>query len=275
MELGKFNTLKANRRTDNGVYLIDDKNQEVLLPNKYAEGVEEGDEISVFIYTDSEDRLVATTLTPLIQYYDFACLKVKDVNRYGAFLDWGLEKDLLVPFSEQKTRMEEGRWYVVFLYLDEQTNRLVASGKVEDFFERENITVAEGDEVDLLVYNKTDLGFNVVVNNMHTGLLHHSDVFRILSRGDKLKGYIKKIREDDKLDVVLQKPGASSIEPNAEKILNLLKENEGFIGLTDKSSADEIASELEMSKKSFKKALGTLYKKKLVRLEEQGTYLCE
>ena len=247
----------------------------MLLPNKYIpQDVKEGDEIEVFVYKDSEDRPVATTLTPKIQRHDFAFLEVKDVNNYGAFLDWGLEKDLMVPFFEQAVKMEAGKSYVVYLFLDQETDRLVATSKVEDFLEDEDIELEEGQEVDLLVYKKTDLGYKVIINNLFEGLIYHNEIFQPVQIGDKLKGYIKTLREDKKIDVILQKTGYKNIiEPNSEKILEAIKKHDGFLPLNDKSSPDEIYKSLGMSKKVFKKAIGALYKQKVIIIEKDGIYL--
>lgn len=274
MEIGKYNELRVARKTDNGLYLRDEEGQEVLLPRKFVpREIESGTMLTVFVYKDGEDRLVATTQQPLITLGQFAYLKVVQVNRIGAFLDWGLDKDLFVPFREQKEKMETGRRYLVYLYLDEQTDRLVASARTDRFLEKEQLTVAEGEEVDLLVSDRTELGYNVIINDRHSGLIYHSELFRPLHRGDRLKGYIQHIREDKKIDVSLDPVGYQKVEPNAEKVLARLRENEGFLPLTDKSPPADIYAELEMSKKTFKKALGALYKQRIIRLEPEGIYL--
>ena len=274
MIIGKKNKLLINRRTDNGFYLVDEDENEVLLPNKYIpQEAKEGDEIEVFVYKDSEDRPVATTLTPKIQRHEFAFLEVKDVNNYGAFLDWGLEKDLMVPFFEQAVKMESGKGYVVYLFLDQETDRLVATSKVEDFLEDEDVELEEGQEVDLLVFKKTDLGYKVIINNLFEGLIYHNEIFQPVQIGDALKGYIKTLREDKKIDVILQKTGYKNIiEPNSEKILNAIQQNDGFLPLNDKSSPEEIYTTLGMSKKVFKKAIGALYKQKVILIKNNGIY---
>jgi len=275
MILGKINTLTANRATENGYYLIDDQENEVLLPNKYvSETLKSGDEISVFIYKDSEDRIVATTASPTIQRHQFAFLKVKDVNKYGAFLNWGLDKDLLVPFFEQKTKMEADKSYVVYLYLDQETDRLVASSKIEDFIEDEDIDLKEDQEVQLLVTKRTDLGFKVIIDHLFEGLIYHNEVFKTISVGDALTGYVKPLREDGKIDVILQKKGYKNvIEPNSQLILDKIKENDGFLPLNDKSSPDAIYRGVGMSKKAFKKTIGSLYREKKILIEKNGLYL--
>lgn len=274
MKQGEFNLLTAKRRTLNGYYLVDEEDTEVLLPNKYVpSGMKPDDEISVFIYKDSEDRLIATNIKPTIQLNEFAVLEVVDVNSVGAFLDWGLEKDLLVPYSEQSSKMQIGVSYPVFLYLDEQTQRLVASGRINRFLDNDEITVNNNDEVELLVCNSTDLGVNVIINNIHQGLVYDNELFQAISPGDRITGWIKNVRSDNKIDVSLQRQGYVNVAPNAEKVLQSLKSNDGFLNLTDKSDPIMILAKLEMSKKVFKKAIGLLYKQKLIRIEKDGIYL--
>ncbi len=272
--LGTYSTLTAKRQLLQGIYLEDAEGDEVLLPNKYIpNGMQLEDEISVFVYTDSEDRIVATTIQPKIQLHQFACLTVSQVTKFGAFLDWGLEKDLFVPFKEQKLKMREGNSYIVYLYNDEESDRLVASAKIFKYLSNEELTVKEGEQVNLLIAEPTDLGVNVIINNLHRGLIYRNEIFQNLELGDKLKGYIKKVRADNRLDVSLQAQGMQNIEPSAARVLAYLKMNQGYMTLTDKSRPEEIMAKMEMSKKSFKKALGSLYKQKLVRLEKNGTYL--
>lgn len=274
MELGVFNLLKANRFTDNGCYLIDDKNEEVLLPNKYVpEGFKEGDEINAFIYLDFEERLVATNLIPKIKLYEFACLEVVDIAEHGAYLDWGLEKDLFCPFKEQNFDLEIGESYVFYMYLDGRTNRLAASTDVEKYVEKENIELHNDQEVDLLIQSRTDLGFNSIINNKYLGLIYENEVFKPIRIGDSIKGYVKLVREDKKIDLRIEKFGYKAVEPNAQKILDTIKSNNGVLKLTDKSDPEEIKKQLQMSKKLFKKAIGALYKDKIVRLEKDGVYL--
>lgn len=276
MKVGEFNLLKAKRRTLNGYYLVDSEDVEVLLPNKYVPtGMKPDDEISVFIFKDSEDRLTATTITPKILLNEFAVLEVVDVNPVGAFLDWGLEKDLLVPYSEQVEKMKVGNSYPVYLYLDDKTQRLVATGKINKILERDDITVKTGDEVELLICNSTDLGINVIINNLHMGLLYDNELFQAVSPGEVITGYIKNVRPDNKIDVSLQKQGYVSVEPNSKKILQKLQDNNGFLNVTDKSDPVIILAKLEMSKKIFKKAIGSLYKQRLISIKEDGIYLVE
>jgi len=275
MILGKINTLTANRTTDNGFYLIDEKENEVLLPNKYVvPSLKIGDTLNVFVYKDSEDRIVATTADPTIKRHEFAYLKVKDVNKFGAFLDWGLDKDLLVPFFEQAQKMEKEKSYIVYLYLDQETDRLVASSKIDDFIEDEDIDLAENQEVDLLVTKKTDLGYKVIIDHLFEGLIYHNEIFQPIQIGDWIKGYVKPLREDGKIDIILQKAGYKNVnEPNSILILDKIKANNGFLGVNDKSSPNEIYDEIGLSKKAFKKAIGSLYKQKLILIEKNGLYL--
>lgn len=273
-ELGKFNTLTASRVTPNGVYLVDDEQQEVLLPKKYIPAdLRLQDNITVFLFKDSEDRLTATTVTPKILLNEYAALQVKDVAPFGAFMDWGLEKDLLVPLREQNDAMIIGSTHVVYLYHDKQTDRLVASTRLNRFLDLENISVEEGEEVDLLVIDYSDQGVNVVINSIHRGLIFKTDLFQQLKIGDQLKGYIKNIRPDKKIDIILRKAGYEGIEPGLQKILDLLKIKNGFLGLNDKSDPEEIKNLFGMSKKTFKKAIGSLYKQKKINIKEDGIYL--
>ncbi|MDT0295117.1 S1 RNA-binding domain-containing protein [Mesonia ostreae] len=279
LALGQMHTLTIDRDTPPGLFLKDDsgkKENEVLLPNKYKpEHFELEDEIDVFVYLDHDERPVATNLKPYVKLDEFAYLRCVEVNAIGAFLDWGLEKHLFVPFKEQAYPMKEGHWYLIFCYLDEATERLVASSKVNHFLDNEELTIEPFEEVRLIVTNKTELGFNVIVNELHQGLIYHDEIFQELKTGDQLKGWVKKTRKDNKIDIGLQRPGYRSIEPNAQAILNELELQNGFLPLHDKSSPQEIQSHLEMSKKSFKRAIGTLYKQKLISIEDKGIRLTE
>lgn len=275
MDLGKFNTLRIARDTPQGFYLVDEAGEEVLLPGKYkTPEMTIDDSVEVFIYRDSEDRLVATTETPLVQLHEYAYLKVKAVNAIGAFLDWGLEKDLFVPFREQKKKMEEGFSYPIYVYMDEQTGRLVGTSKWERYLSKDVLEeLSDQDEVDLFITHLSDLGVNVIINNKFKGLIYHNDVFTFLSLGDKTKGYIKEIKENGNVTVSLRKQGIIQLEDSAQFILNKLKEKKGFLALTDNSSPDEIMFKLQMSKKNFKKAIGILYKNRIIDIKEDGLYL--
>lgn len=260
--------------TSVGMYLGNEEGEELLLPNKYVpENFNVDEDIDVFIYKDSEDRLIATNLEPKIKLHEFACLVCKDVNTIGAFLDWGLEKDLLVPFREQGKKMEIGKRYPVYLYFDERSGRLAASSKIESFIEKENIKLEVGEKVNLLICYTSDLGVNVIINNTYKGIIYHNDLFTHITIGDKVEGYIKNIREEGKIDVTLQKLGYSQVEDSADKIMSKLKASNGVLKLTDKSDSEEIMFRLQMSKKNFKKAVGGLYKQGIIRLEEDGIYL--
>ena len=233
------------------------------------------DEIDVFIFTDSEDRITATTQIPKAQRDEFAFLEVKDVTPHGAFLNWGLEKDLFVPFREQLSRMRIGQKYVVFIYLDDRTKRLVASSKIKKFLDQKAIDLEKGDKVNLLILNNTDLGMNVIINDLYSGLIFKEDLHTNLKTGDKTVGYIKNLRPDNKIDVVLHRPGYMAIEPNAQRVLLKIRQNNGYLGLTDISNPQEIKDQLNISKKAFKKAIGSLYKKHLIQITDRGIYLVE
>lgn len=280
LEIGKYNTLIILRDTKVGLFLGDPENDpegihDVLLPNKYVpKEFEIGEELIVFVYLDHEQRPVATTLVPYILLNEFALLRVNYINNVGAFMDWGMEKDILVPFKEQARPMEKGKRYLVYLYMDKQTNRLVASSKTNQFLNNDQLTVEKGEEVDLIVSHITDMGINVIINEQHKGLLYKDEVYDDSIRtGDRMRGYIKNIRPDNKIDVAIQPQGFESIEPNAEKILSELRASRGFLRLNDNSHPEDIKTVLKMSKKSFKKAIGSLYKEKLIEIKEDGIYL--
>lgn len=274
--IGQHHTLTILRSTGVGLFLGNPNTEdEVLLPNKYVpKNYEIGQELRVFVYLDQQERPVATTLEPYIHLNDFALLRVNYTNQFGAFLDWGLEKDLFVPFQEQARKMEQGKRYLVYLYLDEKTQRLVASSKTNQFLSNEHLTVEKGQEVDLIVSHTTELGLNVIVNQKHKGLIYQDEIFDERIRlGDRLKGYVKAIRADHKLDISLQKLGFENIEDSAQFILEELKAKKGYLRLHDKSHPDDIKTLLNMSKKTFKKAVGLLYKEKLISIQEDGIYL--
>lgn len=281
INIGEYNELEAFQRVDAGMFLItkdadidSEDLEKVLLPNAYLPSdLSRGDSIEVFIYLDSEDRIIATNLTPKVTLNNFAYLTVKEVNSIGAFLDMGLAKDLLVPYRQQAVEMQEGKSYLIYMYLDETTKRLIASSKVNRFLNNDNIAIMEGEEVDLIVANQTDLGYNVIVNKEHKGLIFQSAIFKELNTGDELKGFVKTIREDNKLDIVLQQQGISTIEPNAQVILDYLKANDGRAEISDNSAPEDIYATFGMSKKAFKRALGALYKKRLVKLSKELTEL--
>jgi len=272
--LGEYNTLQILRDTPPGLFLGDDDDDEVLLPNRYRpEQFSIGDSLTVFVYLDNEERPVATTDEPFIKKDEFALLRCNEVSKFGAFLDWGLVKELFCPFKEMAFKMSAGSWYLVKCYLDEDSNRLVASSKTNRFLDNTVLTVEKFDEVDLIVSHPTDLGMHVIVNNIHSGLIYKDDIYKTLNVGDRLKGVVKKVRPDHKLDIALQQIGYKNIAPSAHAIMEKLKSNKGFLALHDKSSPEAIKDKLQMSKKSFKKAIGSLYKDKQITIKDDGIYL--
>jgi len=281
IEIGKYNTLTILRETQVGLFLglpeeniEQDPTKDILLPNKYVpKDFKIGNEIAVFVYLDHEERPVATTLEPYIFLNEFALLRVNYVNQVGAFMNWGMEKDLFVPFKEQARPMEQGKRYLVYMYIDEKTNRLVASSKTNQFLDNENITVENGEEVDLIVSHITEVGINVIINEKHKGLLYKNEVFEDLRTGDRIIGYIKNIRPDGKIDVSRQPFGMERVDASGQIILDELKASRGFLRLNDDSHPEDIKTVLKMSKKTFKKAIGTLYKQKLIEIKEDGIYL--
>ncbi|NNE02388.1 MAG: GntR family transcriptional regulator [Eudoraea sp.] len=273
IQLGNFNTLKILRSTSVGLFLGDDDVDDLLLPNKYVpESYEIGDDLSVFCYLDNQERPIATTIEPFVKRNEFAFLRVAEVNDYGAFLDWGLEKHLLVPYREQRFKMTAGSWHVIYCYLDEKSFRLVGSTRLNKFFDNDNLDVRINEEVSLLVYRKSDLGWDVIVNNKFRGLIFSNEVFKDIAIGDQLVGYIKLIRPDNKLDITLQPQGTKALEPAAAAIYEKLVANNGFIRLHDKSSPDEIKEWFQMSKKTFKKAIGTLFRERKIEIKPDGIY---
>lgn len=275
IKIGEFNELTVDSVLDNGLYLACDEDEFVLLPTE--EGVEdyiEGDVVRVFVYRGNEDKLTATLKTPKLCLNGFALLQVQAVTSFGAFMDMGLDKDLMVPIKEQKDTMKEGRWYVVYMGLDYQTNRLYGSSKVQKFLQNQLLSVQEKEKVEIIVYKKTDIGFTVIVNDEHWGLVYDNEVFGDLNVGDKLNAYVKKIREDKKLDISLQPIGYESfISEGSEKIYRMLEANKGFLSVTDKSAPALIYDKFGMSKKAFKKALGDLYRQRKVIIEAEGIRL--
>ncbi len=275
MKVGDYNTLKVLRAVDFGVYL-DDGIEGILLPKRFMpEGLSVGDEVKVFVYHDSEGRLLATTQQPKGVVGDIVKLKAVTVTNQGAFLDWGLMKDIFVPKSKQLSGMREGAEYLVKIYIDEQTGRVAATEKIEPFLSNENLTVKEKDMVDLVVYRRTDIGYLVIINNKHTGVLHFNEIFQSIGAGDKMKAFIKTIRPENKIDVVVGKPGYERVEDEASKILRLLQENNGYLPYHDKSDPEEIYSFFAMSKKAFKMATGNLYKQQKITFTKAGLKLVE
>ncbi|SHF26403.1 hypothetical protein SAMN05444405_106179 [Bacteroides luti] len=276
IELGKFNVLEVVKTVDFGVYLDGGEEGEILLPTRYVpEECNIGDFLNVFLYLDNEERLIATTLTPLVQVGEFACLEVSWVNQFGAFLNWGLMKDLFVPFREQKMKMLVGKKYVIHAHIDEDSYRIVASAKVDKYLSKELPAYQPNDEVSILIWQKTDLGFKAIVENKFSGLLYDSEIFQHLQTGMQLKAFVKQVREDGKIDLMLQKPGFEKIDDFSDKLLSYIKENGGSIQLNDKSPAEDIYDTFQVSKKTFKKAVGDLYKKRLIVIEANGIRLAK
>jgi len=274
--VGKINTLQIIKRVDFGVYLDAQGLGEILLPNNSLPGgYEVEDYIDVFIYCDSDDELIATTTQPLAKVGELAKLKVVAVNEVGAFLEWGLPKQLFVPFKEQVIRMKEGKSYWVYLYRENYTVRIAATSKFEKFMDQEQPKYEVGQMVDLLPYKETDLGFKAVINNRHTGLLFNTDIFTSVRVGERIKGYIKNIRKDHKINLTLQKPGYDAGDELKEKIIDLLNKNKGFVALNDRTSPAHIYKIFGVSKKKYKNALGRLYKNKKIIIKENGIYLAD
>jgi predicted RNA-binding protein (virulence factor B family) len=275
LEIGKINTLEIVKEVDFGLYLDGGQEGEILLPKKYTKaGMDVGDEVEVFIYLDSEDRIIATTLKPKAMVNEFACLECIEVTNIGAFLEWGLEKDLFVPFREQRAKMEAGKNYVVHLYLDDESNRIVASNKLDKFLNLFEHEYEEGQEVEIMICGKTDLGYKAIVQESHYGVLYFNETFKPLRLGQVRKAYIKKIRDDRKIDLTLEKIGYEKVEGFAEVLLSKLKETSlGYIPLNDKTAPEEIKRGLGVSKKTFKQAVGALYKQRLIEIKEDGIYL--
>jgi predicted RNA-binding protein (virulence factor B family) len=274
IELGKYNQLEVVKTVDFGIYLDGGDAGEILLPTRYVpEGCKVGDMLNVFIYLDNEERLIATTLQPLVQVGEFACLEVAWVNEYGAFMDWGLMKDLFVPFREQKMKMQKGRKYVVHAHVDEESYRIMASAKIERYLSKEKPAYHVGDELEVMVWHQTDLGYKVIVENQFSGMLYRNEVFQRLEPGMKLQAYVKQVREDGKLDMSLHKGGAKKIDSFVDTLYDYIKEQGGYTSLNDKSDAEDIYATFGVSKKVFKKAVGDLYKKRLIVLEDGGIRL--
>ena len=268
IELGKYNLLTVVKEVDFGVYLDGMDDGEILLPTRYVpQDCKPGDVLNVFIYLDMDERLIATTLQPYVQVGEFACLEVAWVNQYGAFLDWGLMKDLFVPFREQKMKMQKGGKYVVYVHIDEESYRIVATAKVERYLRKEKPQYEAGEEVPVMLWQKTDLGYKVIVDNKYSGLIYQNEIFQHVEPGMKMNAYVKQVREDGKIDIELQKGGRAKVDDFSEQLLEYIKDNGGVSEIHDKSDADLIYDTFGVSKKTFKKAVGDLYKKHLVLLE--------
>ena len=274
IQVGRINTLKVLREVDFGVYM-DDGKEGILLPKRYVPaGAKVGDMIDVLIYHDSDDRLIATTQKPLGFLDDIIFAKAVTVTPQGAFLDWGLMKDIFVPLSQQKQKMIPNGYYLVKIVLDEQTGRLAATEKIDSFLSNDTLTVSQNDSVKLTVYRRTDIGYVVIINDIHTGVLHFSDIFRNISTGDQFEGFVKRVYEDsNQIDVAAGKKGYQRVEDSSSMILRLLEENEGFLPYHDKSDPDDIYDFFGMSKKTFKMTIGNLYKAKKIEMKKDGISL--
>ena len=276
VEIGRFNTLTVVKIVDFGVYLDGGERGEILMPKEYVPAnCFPDDEVKAFVYFDSEDRIVATTEHPHVMVGEFAFLKVVALSPVGAFLDWGLMKDLLVPYKEQKMTMREGKWYLVYVRLDPITGRIMASEKVEKFLNNIPPQYKYNQEVDLMVVEDGEIGYKVIVNNLHWGMIYHNQVFQRLEKGEHLKGYVKEVRDDDKLDISLTPLGYQKVDGIAKVILDALQVKGGFLPVHDKSDPDVIYSLFRCSKKAFKQAVGALYKQHLIVLEKDGIRLTE
>lgn len=268
IEIGKFNTLTVIKLVDFGVYLDGEERGEILMPKEYVpDNCSPDDEVRVFIYFDSEDRIVATTENPYVQVGEFAFLKVVAVSGVGAFLDWGLRKDLMVPFREQRETMLEGHSYLVYAYVDKASDRIVASTKIDKYLDQVFPEYEPGQEVDVLIARKSDLGYSVIVNNAHWGLIYQNEIFQPVKIGQKLKGYIKEIREDEKIDVSLQPAGYAKIDGLSKMILDKIRDNGGVLDISDKSAPEEIYNLFGCSKKNYKKAIGALFKRGMIDID--------
>ena len=273
-ELGRYNTLSIVEFGEHGA-LLDGGDRNILMPKKYVESSwKPGDEVRVFVYLDQEERLVATTETALAKVGDFAFLKVAWTNKYGAFLDWGLNKDIFVPFKEQGKKMMKDHSYLVYIYIDDQTGRIVATTKLDRYINYETDGVyQEGQTVGITVWKQTDIGFKVIVDNQYAGLVYKNELFRPLQTGDRMEAYIKNVRTDGRLDISLQRSGKEHVMDLAEQILQALRAEGGFLPLPDSSTPEEIAEHFPVSKKAYKKAIGALYKKRIIAIEEDGIRL--
>ena len=274
INIGKYNSLRVVKELDFGIYLDGEEQGEILMPKRYVPANSNIDDtIEAFIYFDSEDRIIATTEKPYATVGQFAYLKVVSVNNVGAFLDWGLPKDLLVPFREQKVTMEEGKSYIVYIYVDYASKRIAASAKLDKHLDNLPPKYQINEEVDLLIHSQTDIGFKAIINNLHWGILYKNEVFSHLQKGQKIKGYIKKIREDEKIDLYLQLPGYDKVDEITEFILEKLRSNNGIINVSDKSPAEEIYDIFKISKKNFKKAIGALYRERKISIGDSSIAL--
>ena len=275
IEAGHYYNLEVVKKVDFGLYL-DAEGTEILLPKRFVpQNANEGDVLKVFVYHDNEQRLIATTQEPKALTGEIALMKVVDKNKHGAFLDWGIMKDVFLPLSQQVSRNHPGNSYLVRLYIDERTKMVTASEKLDHFLSNETLSVAEKEAVDLIVWQKTDIGYKMIINGRHTGVLHFSDVFRDLDYGEKCRGYIKTIRPENKIDLALGEPGYKKVGTERERILELLQDNSGYLPYNDKSDPEKIKEFFGTSKKTFKMTIGALYKERLIEITQTGIRLLE
>ena len=273
IKIGEKNSLRIVKEVDFGIYLDGEEMGEILLPRRYLpETYEIEDMLDVFIYLDSEDRIIATTEVPYAEAGSFAFLKVVDINKIGAFLDWGLTKDLFVPFREQKKKMVKGESYVVFIYID-NSNRIAASSNLDRFADTDTSCFVDNQEVSLLIYDQTDIGYKAVINNSHLGVLYTNEIFQKIDLGLQVQGFIKKVRDDGKIDLCLERPGPAKVNNLSKEIFDLLTKQGGLLSVTDKSPPEEIYNLFGVSKKTYKKAIGSLYKKRMIIIEKDGIKL--
>jgi|TARA_B110000977_G_scaffold50612_1_gene68755 predicted RNA-binding protein (virulence factor B family) len=275
IQLGKFNDLKVSKAEDSGYTLIDDEGTEIFLPSeKTDKELEEGATVSVFVYPGILGAKKATLKKPLIALGEFAFLTVSSTDEQGVYVDWGMEKDLLIPPKQEGERMEEGESYIIFMYQDRESGKLYGSNKIEKRLSNDDLTIEEGEEVDVMVQRESDMGFAVIVNHRYRGLVFENEVFQDLLIGDTLKGYVKKIQPENRLDITIRPMGyRNTVDPDVQTVLNALEDNQSFLPLTDKSKPDLIMVELNMSKKAFKRAIGSLYKERKIEIKEDGIHL--
>lgn len=274
MKLGEHNVLKISRSSNIGLFLVDEEGTEVFLPNRFVpDSYEIGADLRVFVYNDSEGRIISTTLEPIAVVNSFAFLECRDITGVGAFLDFGITKDLLIPHKNQFFQMEIGRKYLVWIYIDSLTNRLVGTTHLNRILMDNPIDVVEGQEVDVWVWLNGELGYRAIVNERNIGMIYHNQTFQALEEGQRIRGFVNRIRDDGRIDILLQRPGHLNIDSSAKTVIDALEGNQGFLPLTDKSDPKLIAMHLKMSKKSFKKAVGTLYKQRIISIEENGIRL--
>ena len=276
VEVGKMNTLAISRFSDFGLLLDGEQLGEILIPKRYVSNDwKEGDNVEVFVFLDSEDRLTATTERPKAQVGEFVLLRCKDATPIGAFLDWGLPKDLFVPFREQRMKMRQGESYLVYIYYDNASERIVASAKLDKYLSASKRFYKNGQEVELIAWQKSDLGYKFIINNERWGMVFDNEIFQAIQRGRKLKGYIKNVRPDGRIDLALSKPGYEKVSLLTDVILNHLKANNGFMPITSKTPPEKINALFSVSKKTYKNAIGALYKQRMITIEEDGVRLAK